>query len=107
MQPLLMNKTLITKKKTLPYRVLSIDPLHAAFGYAVLEGTQLLDAGMRFEGKGANTDCLSRAIDLMQHSRPHILVLEDTDAEGSRRGKRVRMLLWQITQAAIGKNVRV
>jgi hypothetical protein len=102
-----MQPSLLNNKKVLPHRVLAVDPTRLGFGYAVLEGSQLLDFGLRLRGKTPASDSLARAAEVMQQSRPHILVIEDTDAKGCLRRTRARTFLSQLAKAAVIHNCKL
>jgi hypothetical protein len=96
-----MQSPLINNKKVLPHRVLAIDPTRLGFGYVVLEGSQLLDFGLRLRGKTPATDSVARSVELMEQYHPHFLVIEDTDAKGCWRRERARNFLTQLAKAAV------
>jgi hypothetical protein len=96
-----MPTNLIKSKNVASHRVLAIDPTRVGFGFVVLEGTKLLDWGLRSRGKTPATDSVARAAELMERSRPHILVIENTAAKECRRGDRAGRLLSQIAKAAV------
>jgi Holliday junction resolvasome RuvABC endonuclease subunit len=75
-------------------RVLAIDPTHRGFGYVVLEGPErLIDWGTRHVIGQKNKASLRAASELISLYRPHILVIEDVDAKGCWKRRRVRELL--------------
>lgn len=94
-----------------PRRVLAIDPTSRGFGFAILEGpTTLIDWGVR-SCRSATIEkeiqALSRISDLIKHYRPHSLILEKLDDEGSRRCGRIRLLLGAIRNAAAWQGIKV
>lgn len=89
-------------------RVLAIDPSTRGLGFAVLEGPRrLLDWGVREAAGDKNAECVRIVLELIDHYHPHVLVLENTAAEASRRRMRVRELLEAIRAAARQKGVKV
>jgi Holliday junction resolvasome RuvABC endonuclease subunit len=89
-------------------RVLAIDPSTRGLGFAILEGPhRLLDWGVKEATENKDAKCVEIVLELIDHYRPHILVLENTAAEGSLRRARVRGLLEAIRTAARQKGVKV
>src|SRR5205807_8754521 len=85
--------------------VLSIDPSHRGFGYAMLEGPQtLIDWGVKLAPGDKNAQCLIKIKELIAHYRPHVIVVEDCRA--SRRRPRVRRLTRSILMLARKQGVR-
>ena len=86
-------------------RVLAIDPSHKGFGYAVLEGPNIL---IDWEVKEARvtTRILQAIEDLLGHYEPDFLIVEDCGTRGCRRGKRARMLIESIIDVAAKRNIR-
>ena len=87
-------------------RVLAIDPTSKGFGFAVLEGSALVDYGIR-EAKGdKNSASLKKIADLLELYQPQIIVLENPTAKGSRRCLRVQELIGEIKVLASAKKVK-
>jgi Holliday junction resolvasome RuvABC endonuclease subunit len=89
-------------------RVLAIDPSTRGFGFAILEGPNgLIDWGV----KETKTDKTRRTLKLIEHLidhyQPNVLVVEDYDAKGSRRCRRVANLIKDISKLASKKKIRV
>jgi transcriptional regulator with XRE-family HTH domain len=84
-------------KRTAPERILillnNVDPTHRGFGYAIFEGPQLIDWGVRHVQSAKNKASLVAAGELISRYRPRIVVLEDVAAKGCRRCRRVRVLV--------------
>ena len=80
------------KYKKLPFqRVLAIAPSHRGFGYALFDGTFLVDWGTKVISGKKNVASLAEAKLLILQYQPDVLALEDlTD---SKRGDRVRALV--------------
>jgi Holliday junction resolvasome RuvABC endonuclease subunit len=89
-------------------RVLAIDPWYRGFGYAVLEGSQLLiDYGVRGGRGDKNSVCLRQIAGLMDDYRPDVVVIEDYAAKGSRRCERVRQLLASVRKLAATRKISI
>jgi hypothetical protein len=75
--------------------VLAVFPSTRGFGYAVFEGPDsLVDWGVKAVRSGQkNLECLRKVRELLAFYRPDALVLEDYQGRGSRRAKRIRMLI--------------
>jgi len=94
-------------RKETERRVLAVDPFSRGVGFAVLEGQDhLIDWGIRSTGRADNAKS-ARVIDkLIDRFRPDVLVLENCNAAGSRRCRRVQTLLSRIA-ATEGRRVLV
>ena len=89
-------------------RMLAIDPSTRGLGFAVLEGPyRVLDWGVKEATGNKDAKCVEIVLGLIDHYRPHVLVLENTAAEGSLRRARVRGLLEAIRNATRQKGVKV
>jgi hypothetical protein len=88
-------------------RVLAIDPTSKGFGFAVLEGPDMLiDWGVRHAGPDRNRGSLTQAAALTERYSPEILVVEHTAAKGSRRRPRARRLVKSLLTLAKRHHVR-
>jgi hypothetical protein len=94
------------KRAALPPRILAVDPTCRGFGYAVLEGPEtLLDWGMvRRPYPAVPSDKVEYLLDLYQ---PQLLVVEDHQARGARRGDRARQLIEAGSRLAKSRRVKV
>lgn len=85
------------RKRRSPARVLAIDPTPRGFGFIVFEGQQnVVDWGVRSGRKVSierGQQLLMKVADLLHRYRPHVLVLEDTGAQGCRRSGRARLVI--------------
>jgi Holliday junction resolvasome RuvABC endonuclease subunit len=82
-------------------RILAIDPTSRGFGYVVFEGTmRLIDWAVVSLKTERDTRTLARIGGLLLRCHPDVVVLEKSNAKGSRRGKRVRRLLEEISELA-------
>lgn len=86
----------------IPYkRVLSLDLTSRGFGFAVLEQPDsLLDWGVKQVKKDKQAGCLSLTARLMQLYQPEVLIVENCDAEGSKRCPRVKHLIEKLCEHA-------
>ena len=75
--------------------VLAVFPSTRGFGYAVMEGpNSLVDWGVKaVRSHQKNLGSLKRVRELVTFYRPDVVVLEDYDGHGSRRAKRIRVLI--------------
>lgn len=86
-------------------RILAVDPTSRGFGFAVMEGPDLLvDWGVVQARTDKNRQCLERIGAIMDRYRPHRIVIEDT-RRGSRRRARVRQLLSSVERLAAEKSL--
>jgi Holliday junction resolvasome RuvABC endonuclease subunit len=88
--------------------ILAIAPVTRGFGFAVLEGRDMLvDWGVKtVKGKGnKNAKSLAHVEELIARYQPGVLVLEDASAKGSRRHPRIRRLCQQIIKVAATRKV--
>lgn len=88
-------------------RIVSIHPTTHGFGFTVFESTTLVDWGNVHIRPADNDKALERIIELLSWYDPAIVVIEDTDWKGSRRRKRVRALLSEVTRLVRGSSVRL
>src|ERR1044072_1114296 len=92
-------------KKTLPKypRILAISPSSRGFGFAVLEGLNILaDFGVRSAKKKKNATAIAQVKDLITHYRPDVLVLKSPPKNGAFRMQRILKLTERISR--IGEN---
>src|SRR4051812_8453905 len=77
-------------------RVLAIDPTSRGFGFAVLEGSEMLiDWGVVHQGTPRNQSLTGRFQSLMDRYLPHVVVIEDLTTH-SRRSTGARTFLDEI-----------
>ena len=78
-------------------RVLAIDPYSRGVGFAVFEGPEgLIDWGLKTTGIADNTKAVRVIEALIDRFQPDVLALEDWESAGSRRCRRVDLLLNRI-----------
>ena len=87
-------------------RVLAIDPFSRGVGFAVLEGPELIDWGLKSTRRAQNRETERLIESLLARFQPDILALEDWNAPGSRRCPRIERLLRRVA-AKEGSRVRV
>ena len=97
--------------KVAPMRVLAIDPTPRGFGFIILEGPRLVvDWGVK-SGRATSIEreqqLLGKIGDLVCQYRPQTIVLERTDAFGSRRSGRVRLFVRAIENMAVWQEIVV
>jgi len=89
-------------------RVLGIAPSSRGFGFALMEGKNVLvDWGVKAVKGDKNERSLSGVADLIAHYEPNVIALEDTRSRESRRGSRVRTLVEEIVGLGKGENIEV
>jgi hypothetical protein len=91
-------------------RVISISLSPRGFGYAVFEGAELIDWGLKGTSRlrGRHRDwCVRQAERLMEDFVPEILVLEDYCDVRYRRGRAVKHLLARVATRAAAHGVKV
>jgi hypothetical protein len=88
-------------------RVLAVDPTSRGFGFVVFEGQErLVDWGVKEARRNKTEATLKKIRELIEFLRPHVLVVENCTAPGSRRGQRARQLIAEMTEVADTMNVR-
>jgi Holliday junction resolvasome RuvABC endonuclease subunit len=89
-------------------RVLAIDPSVRGLGFAILEGpNQLIDWGVKETKTDKKRRSLKLVDELIEQYRPIVIVVEDYEAKGSRRCRRVKALIADISKLAAKKRVKV
>jgi hypothetical protein len=88
--------------------VLAAFPSAKGFGYAVFEGPgSLIDWGVKTaHGVQKNRQSLQKMRELLTFYRPDVVVLEDYDGHGSRRARRIEILINLIAAHAHGEGMR-
>src|SRR6266481_7687487 len=88
--------------------VLAIDPSTRGFGFAVLEGPdRLIDWGVKETKANKNAKSLKLIEDLIDRYQPSVIVVEDYAGKGSRRCRRVRELIEDISKLALIRKIKV
>jgi hypothetical protein len=89
-------------------RVLGIAPSSRGFGFALMEGDNVLvDWGVKRVKGDKNARSLSNVANLIEHYKPNAIVLENTRSQGSRRRSRVQALIEDIVELAKEQNITV
>lgn len=89
-------------------RVLAIDPTTKGFGFALLEGPDLLvDWGTREARGDKHAGCLKLTAELMDRYGPDVIVTEDPNRSDARRCGRVRELIRAISESARERGCKV
>lgn len=74
-------------------RILSITPGIRGFGYAVIEGQDMLiDWGIKAVTGDKNNECIVKVEEMINFYKPDVLVMEDHEAKESLRSERIRSL---------------
>jgi hypothetical protein len=88
--------------------ILALCPTSRGFGFVVLEGrNRTIDWGAKDARGDKNRVVLAKARELMRWYRPHLLVLENTDAPHCRRTDRIRNLHRQLCELASEQNISI
>src|SRR5437660_6557537 len=88
-------------------RVLGVALSTRGFGFAVLENQALVDWGIKSASGDKNRQSLEKLGRVMDHYRPHSIVLENHSAKGSRRSARIRALGQEMIKLANNRKVKV
>lgn len=89
-------------------RILAVMPSSAGFGFAVLEGQNVIvKSGVVRVLKDKNKRTLARFEKLMAEWMPQVIALEDASAEGSLRHPRIRRLTNMICRATQKRRINV
>src|SRR6266536_1154661 len=98
----------MSRAYTKDIRLLAVDPSTRGFGFAVLEGPNLLiDWGVKETKKNKNARTLKLIEDLIDRYQPGVIVVEDYAGKGSRRCRRIQGLINDISMLASKRKVRV
>ena len=91
------------------FRVLAIAPSARGFGFALLEGQDVLvDWGVKtVQIEDKNIQSLKKVKELIVHYHPGVLILEDASVKSSLRAPRIRRLCQQIGKLAARHKVRI
>jgi RNase H-fold protein (predicted Holliday junction resolvase) len=83
-------------------RVLALDPSTRGFGFAILEGpNRLIDWGVKETKTEKKQRALKLIEDFIERYQPDLIVVEDYEAKGSRRCRRVQELINDISKLAV------
>src|SRR5215475_14213326 len=89
-------------------RVLAVDPSTRGFGFAILEGPhRLIDWGVKETKVDKKRKSLRFIAELIDRYQPSMLVVEDYTGKGSRRCRRVRELIKDISRIAVQRKINV
>jgi hypothetical protein len=81
-------------------RTLAIDLSSRGFAYAIFDGGELADWGIRRISGNKNAACLDGVRNLVHWYLPEVIVLERYDASASRRSARIKALANRIVRLA-------
>src|SRR5437773_6858063 len=88
-------------------RVLAVDPYDQGLGFAVLEGLDLIDWGLKHAENRSGACYTEFLAKLIQRYEPDLLIIEDGARQGSSRRRETRLLLKHIRRFAKRHRVRV
>lgn len=89
-------------------RILALDPAYQGLGYALIEdhAVRLIDWGIKKCRPNKNRIYLQKAEELFTRHKPDVLVVENVEGN-TRRCRRVRKLIQEITKLAAKKKIEV
>jgi hypothetical protein len=91
-----------------PNRILALDPMTKGFGYVIFElPFRLVEWGRAHISGDKHTGAIFRFEKLLYDFKPSAIVLEDTEAPGSRRRRRVRHLIESLVKLAKERGLAV
>src|SRR6266516_5792801 len=88
-------------------RVLAVDPYDQGLGFAVLEGPDLIDWGLKHAENRSGVRYTEFLAKLIRRYEPDFLITEDGARHGSSRRRETRLLLKRIRRFAKRRRVRV
>jgi Holliday junction resolvasome RuvABC endonuclease subunit len=93
------------------FRILAVAPSTRGFGFVVMEGEKtILKCATRVahgNEKEKNAQSITKLEKLLDSYQPHVVVLQDMEAKGSRRAPRIKTLNRQIKAVAVKRNIQV
>jgi RNase H-fold protein (predicted Holliday junction resolvase) len=99
---------MINQPHTTNTRLLAIAPSTRGFGFAVMEGHEILvDWGVKSFKENKNRQSLAKVKELMDHYQPEIIVLPQETTQPSRRSRRIHTLGASIIRVAKGRRVKI
>lgn len=97
----------MTYRSAKEMRVLGIAPSSRGFGFAVLEGDNLVEWGVRTaKRENKNSKLLAKVKDLLTMCQPEAIILEDISPP-VRRASRIRDLHTEIIEAARTERIKI
>jgi Holliday junction resolvasome RuvABC endonuclease subunit len=88
-------------------RVLAIAPSTRGFGFAVMEGQEILvDWGVKAVKRGKNARCVALVEEFIDLYQPEVLAIEDLSGKNTRHSNRIRLLGQQIVAVASKRKIR-
>ena len=88
-------------------RVLAIALTARGFGYCVMENHAILECGNKGVKGNRNLQSASKIEKLLKQFLPSVLVLQDVNATGCRRARRIKTLHRQIIELAASRKIKV
>jgi hypothetical protein len=83
----------MSKSNPKQFRILAVSPSSCGFGFAVFEGIDtLVDWGVKSVNGDKNAQSVAKVQEIVAHYSPHVLVLPDFQAKGSRHSRRIQDL---------------
>jgi Holliday junction resolvasome RuvABC endonuclease subunit len=88
-------------------RVLGIAPCVQGIGFIVFNGPRVpIDWGIKWTRGEKNVKGVVKVAELIERYQPNVVVFEDHHGEGSRRGKRIEVLLNAIAALVRRQNIK-
>jgi Holliday junction resolvasome RuvABC endonuclease subunit len=98
----------MSKNQNKYFRVLAIAPSTNGFGFAVLEGQETLAIwGIKSAKGDKNAQSLAKALELIAHYQPDVLVLPNVMAKNERRAPRIKALCGKIARLGELRKIKV
>lgn len=89
-------------------RVIAIDPTSHGFGYVIFEGRHnLIDWGHTTIKPNDNNICMELIAGILARYQPEVVVLEDWTSLSSKRRKRIKLLLAEVTDFVLSADSEV
>lgn len=101
------QRTNVKKKSKKKSRVMAIAPQTRGFGYVVFDGPAIPHRWGVKEASSKNELNMFHIASLISEHRPEMVVVEDYAGEGSRRAKRIQLLIDDIASFAEGRGIGV
>src|SRR5208282_6422812 len=98
----------MNQKASNHFRVLAVALSARGFGFVVMEGEKtIIECGGRVADGDKNAQSLAKIEKLLDFYRPGVLVLQDVEAQGSRRAPRIKTLNRQMKGVAEKRKIEV
>src|SRR6266496_1877409 len=86
-------------------RLLAVAPSTRGLGFALLENGHLIDWGIKSARPKRSSQNMPNLMEVIARYQPHMIVMEDHSAKGSRRCPRIRALGQRIINEVTKRNI--